>query len=327
MFEIFSSSVLLLSGSLWAQSPSPSPSPDKGSLVPPVTFTKENNKLVVVHWPDGREATVTAYHGPTSVLHATVQVTENLCNDHAGMICTFDTAYSLNNVKLVWTKHPDASKINHVVKIKYPGQQNDQTQELIESPVILSSARTVAPNLTKDMPNDRFTCPDYSWVPGGSVQSPPAKALVSHWNNEYMFPNAETGVSENHSESGMLDVDLTKTPDGKMELSHVRHWVTKFSGIPANIGETMSLFFKPDPSADNLCQITLKPKFAELQAALNMNMEKAAKEPGEFYVYQSDELLSFAKQFRTYLDNLNYVNSMETVDGKMVNYYKEMEAE
>ena len=259
---------------------------------PKPAIRKVLGQPIFVDFPDGREAvvkyTVLDTQNPLSI---PFQVFDSLCSDRRGMSCTFQMPYRSIYYFLVWSKHPDPEKLNQPLRYKNANESRNDSR-LFETQLFTSGIeRKFTPKLVSGMAPNRLVCNDFSWLPGGSKEAP-TTVSVKQWNTEFMTDNPETGVSENRTAFGALNLQLTKSSPQSLDVTNVDYFASSFGGITSILisGDVQNLTIQKD--AKTLCSAELKP--ASLASAISeiSNAEKRRTPPEQeknVYLYGQDE--------------------------------------
>lgn len=223
---------------------------------PPARLELIPGRQVAAYWSDGRAAKATRVrYTPVLVPHR-LQVVENTCTASVGANCRLETYRVNHQYTFQWEKHPDKSKLGETATwTKCFGFNFVIT--LFGGSSFNSMDANIRPILGRDVPKDRLTCDDYRWMPGGTASFPPAALDVARWDGERMTRNDDTGISENRSVVGALDLRWTRHEAGGLALTQVGPVMSRFdSSHGLYLGDHAALWIQR-PGAE-ACLITFK---------------------------------------------------------------------
>lgn len=241
---------------------------------------------MTVRFEDGREAVVSLALADTFDLPLNFEVSENSCTPVVGVRCRFYMGLQVGKMALVWSHHPDPSRLNTVVKIRTTPTGSFYPRE--STVTYLGADRKLMPKAAHHLPKDRMVCEDWGWLPGGSVATPPASIQVLRWENEQMLTNPETGLSENRLTGGAHGVLMRSDFARELVVEDVQYYVG-VSAIPALfLGDIAGLTWLL-PSGD-FCETSLKAALAEFMNAAQAYFGAARLDGFKPYIYGSDEL-------------------------------------
>lgn len=276
----------------------------------PATPHFEVGKPLMTTLADGREATIRVTSATLGKqVEIPFQVYENDCSDFRGMSCVYRTGYRKIWVQLVWTKNPDATRLNQIVNLQFGDSSSNSSP--IESQTQATGLEVdFLPGLASGMPATTIECNDFSWLPDATKDAP-AKLTVLRWENERMSVNPETGVSENRTDGGALQVELSKVNPTFLKIDKVGSFTSTSSFLfPALvIGDVASVTMRK--ANGELCQAALKPAGLGNAAANIGSIDKqrppAATAPD--YIFGSSEVSqALQKKNNPFTTNLNFLS-------------------
>ncbi len=289
------SSGLTLSAAVHAQSPV------EGR--PELIF--EAGKPITLTYQDGRVAALKVYRSVIPNLTVSFEVFENLCASSQGQSCQYHFSAKEVWMPLVWTHHPNPEKIGKPVHAKGNPEQKFAVEDFI-----VSDAKQFFPILGQGLSSTRFSCDNWSWLPGGSAQTPPRQTLIKRWGSETMIPNPETGINENTTLGGATNVEFRVTPNNELELVKMRsiEKVQNFSSDLLIFGDNVSFTMK---MLSDSCQISIKPGSFDNAGLILQEASARRPQPEEidqFYIFGDDEL-SFGSQESSLFRELSFISS------------------
>jgi hypothetical protein len=215
------------------------------------TLKIESGKPITLSWPDGRVAILKNYIQISPKISLDFQIHENTCNDFKGQICKYKIQFLESWSFMAWQKHPDAKKIGEIVKSTY-GRIFEQED------YIAADSKDFYP-IAKRLNPAEIECSDYSWIPGGGPSMSPKSVKIVRWENESMIENAETGLSENRTTGGAINVLLEKASSSqKLQIKSIKALTAgDFASTLLMFGDNVSWSLK-DKNGE-LCQIAIKP--------------------------------------------------------------------
>ena len=234
-----------------------------GPLPPPLP----NATKPIVTKIDGQPYTADFGDGRVAVLKMTTatlpkqigisfQVYDNSCSDHRGMQCKYWTNFKRIYASLVWSKHPDPTRIGNIVTII--DKNNHSTKPIEQSDTLFGPEATYLPDLLSDTQPAGIECADFSWLPSATTNAP-LKQTVLRWEMELMNINPETLANENRTFGGASGVTLTSQSPTRLDIS-------KINALTSTFGTYFAIFMFGDvvtmtmPGANgDLCQAVLKP--------------------------------------------------------------------
>ncbi len=127
----------------------------------------------------------------------------------------------------------------------------------------LGADASFLPLSTQGMPAPQITCPDFSWLPGGTSQAP-TTLTGQRWDSEFMLPNPETSANENRTFATVFNVQWSRSDAQTLTLKSVGG----FSAINNSVlgvlifGDVTTAYLKDQKGG--LCSVEFKPgSFAE----------------------------------------------------------------
>lgn len=212
-------------------------------------------KPLTMSWDDGRVATlrVTSLTIPKQ-LGISFQVFDNDCTSAKGMKCVYKTSFRTFWAQMVWTKHSDPTKIGSIVQRK----STNGPEPLEETVTTLGLESNYLPELSQGLPPTQIECADFSWLPT-ETKNAPAKIEIDRWEGEAMFPNPETGNTENRTVVGAVNLELSSNGPGAMTIDRIGAFTASgpfFSQILI-FGDVNALTMKK-PTGET-CDVSLKP--------------------------------------------------------------------
>lgn len=250
---------------------------------------QEPGKPIIVKWSETHQGILKVYPQVSPVLSLPFRVHENLCAPTIGQTCVFKTQFSEPWIFLAWHKHPDSKKIGQIIKQKSSGEFLEDNDTFLAS-----EFKNFFPQLAKKLKSASIECSDYSWIPGSGQKTAPNALMISRWEIEFMVPNQETGISENRTIGGVLNLELTKNKS-TLELQKAKALTSgDFTPPTLVFGDNFSWTLK-DKTGDS-CQIAFKPgDFSRVQATLDELRSKRpdSKDIKSYILQSSDELLYF----------------------------------
>jgi hypothetical protein len=264
----------------------------------------EPGKPVLFKWSDTHQG-VLKYQprtSPTVIIPFTVH--ENLCSTPAGQICKMKTQIANPWFVVVWHKHPDTSRIGQpVIYDNKPVESNDNI-------VISAELKKFYPLLAKKLTPAAIECDDYSWIPGApSTKAPPNTLQIARWESEFMLPNEDTGVTENRTVGGAINVALQKDNDNSLLIKDIKALTSDLFQSPSLVvGDNFSWVLKE--ASGHSCQIAFKPgSLTDVEVAIDQ-LRANAPQPATLitYIVGTDESLNMPDGIG---DSLSFWNNIQ----------------
>lgn len=167
---------------------------------------------VRVKWEDGRVAILRGYYGHKYPVKVPYKITESTCRPIAPVNCEHSYEIIKGKVLAQWEKHPDPSRAGQWLKAK-------MNNLILHTEALYGRGHLPLypqPTALQSLARQALTCPDFSWT----GLSAPTEVMVQNWENEIMIVNPETGVSENRSISGHMNVVLKSVSPQVMEIAN-----------------------------------------------------------------------------------------------------------
>ncbi len=247
-----------------------------------VDIQRKNGEEIVVTFADDKVAIVQLTKHKPVIAKVPFQVTDSSCSTRVGALCQIHGGVAVDTFSLVWTKHPDATRIGKRVFVKSPFPAAPPETPLDASFLYSLPEKAKYPILASSVPNSKIVCTDYSWLPG-EPKSAPAQVKLTRWDVEMMFRNPETELMENRTLALGSNLELKANSEGELEIQS--------KGV--FVGQLFELFFGdnwalvlPHPDGD-YCHATLKAdnsKFIDSLAGLG-----TPAGPATPYIWGSDE--------------------------------------
>lgn len=212
-----------------AAEPVPTPAP-----TPTATVIAENGQPVRVQWPDGREAVFKVTSADSDWFSSTFKVTDNDCSNRQNMVCRYGFKMRRLWVSLVWSKHPDRSRIDQTVEYSY-SRYSDSFSKLEYEVFVTGLKPTGIPELDNGLPPHEIECEDFSWFPHGTIEAPD-NVFVVRWESEDNVMNPETNLTENRSTSGVLGVEFKRVAPSRLRVERI----DALAGLAENFQVLMS---------------------------------------------------------------------------------------
>jgi hypothetical protein len=248
----------------------------------------ETGKPVILKWSDTHQGILKYQPRISPPFTIPFTVHENLCSNSAGQSCKLKTQLTNPLFVVVWYKHPDNTKIGRPVSY---GNESLENEDDIE---VSAEFKKIYPQLTKNLSAASIECTDYSWIPGTrSAKVPPNQLKIARWESEFMLPNEDTGVTENRTIGGAINVSLEKSKENSLLIKDIQAITgDQFQVLSLVFGDNFSWVIK-DATGES-CQIAFKP--GSLQEALSVSQQLRANtsEPSEMltYIVGTDESLN-----------------------------------
>ena len=248
----------------------------------------ETGKPVILKWSDTHQGILKYQPRTSPTVAISFTVHENLCSTSAGQICKMKTQIANPWFVVVWHKHPDISKIGQpVIYDNKPVESNDNI-------MISAEVKNFYPLLTKKLTPAAIECDDYSWIPGAlSSKSPPNNLKIARWESEFMLPNEDTGVTENRTVGGAINVSLQKSNDNSLVIKDIKALTSDdFLSSSLVVGDNFSWVLKE--ASGNSCQIAFKPgSLRDVEVALDQ-LRANAPQPAALltYIVGTDESIN-----------------------------------
>lgn len=186
---------------------------------------QKDGQPLAFRFADGREAVLKVSSVDSEVVSTQFKITDNTCSDRQNMTCAYKFALRRYFAAMVWTKHPDASRVGQIVKrgAEYPGQPTMTSFDPLSADYVLvagldfSATKT---DLGRGLPAHEIQCDDFSWLPGASKEAP-NRLHLSRWDGENNEPNPETGTNENRTNGGAFGLDLMRVDAKTLRVTKV----------------------------------------------------------------------------------------------------------
>lgn len=248
----------------------------------------EVGKPVILKWSDTHQGILKYQPRISPVFTIPFTVHENLCGSATGQTCKLKTQLTNPFFVVVWDKHPDKTKIGRPVMF------NDEALDNKDDVEVSAEFKKIYPQITKNLSTASIECADYSWIPGTqSPKSPPNQLKIARWESEFMLPNEDTGVTENRTIGGAINVSLQKSKENSLLIKDIQAITAdQFQVLSLVFGDNFSWVIK-DASGES-CQIAFKP--GSLQEALMASEQMRANiaKPSDLltYIVGTDESLN-----------------------------------
>jgi hypothetical protein len=257
------------------------------------------------------EAALQLSHSEPYTIQSKVDIAEDLCADqYTTPACTYKLDFANDHLVLVWTKHPNVSKIGKVVQaqLNYDGGKGSLR------PVDLNVGSSFTTQFLGQKPDDRFhpdeiACDRYDWL-GDGFQSTtiPEKLKINIWSAELMLPNSETGISENRSylnAEGVLFIQSNSI----FKLTSIDRLISMGNASSTTllpIGNISTLQMV-NPTTKARCQISLSHDLVGAARSLNLESHYLAKPNLQnYYQDKSGTMRLFNSAFKNTLTPTNF---------------------
>lgn len=226
----------------------------------PVKMEKTEQNYVM-KFTDGREAQVFYQLGSQVVGSIDMRQIENTCEPQRQLVrCQMDFDLRPYKISLLWTKHPDATKLNKVViaSTKIGESFIDQPVEGSVNTLSWFFMHTSKAQNHLNLRNDRIRCDNFNWLM--QTESAPETVFIQSWGAEAMIVNEETKISENLTFLGAKGLTLRKTNDN---LYYVENFRLFYPGdVPTNFptyisAQVVNLTFR-SPHHGRTCQVSFE---------------------------------------------------------------------
>lgn len=246
------------------------------------TVTLEQGQPPSISWPGGYQAVLKSSRAVSPEIEVKFQVFENTCNDFQGQRCTYHMQISDIWSFLVWSNHPEPEKV---------GKQIYSSGNLAEHDFnVTSDNKHLFPVLGQGLMDSYITCEDYQWLPKNNGRES-QELKIARWGNEYMVANQETGLSENRTISGAINVNIQIDPESHALTIRSMDALTvgDFGPPILTFGDNFS-WSVADENGD-LCQVAFKPEGIQAIAAAlgKLESQRPDHRDTDFYYYGSDE--------------------------------------
>lgn len=246
----------------------------------------------VMKFIDGREAQIFYQLGAPVTGTVYMRQIENTCEPQRQLVrCQMEFDLRPYKIALRWTKHPDASKINHVVIASSKNGEFTYSQPAegsINSLTWFFMHTSQAKN-NMNLSNDRIRCENFDWLM--QSESSPSSTEIQSWGSEAMIANEETKISENMTFQGAKGVYLKKVDEKSYIIDHFRF--TYPGETPSNFptyisAQVVNLNFR-SPLHKETCQISFEvdaSKIIGLISSQQYNKLDPALRPAELDYWQ-----------------------------------------
>lgn len=209
-------------------------------------------------WKDGREAVLKVTTLKSPFLSSGFKITDNTCSNRQGMSCQYRFQFARHWVMVVWTKHPEASKVGQIVTKASPTDPSFIDKLSLDFPISAGLSRKDRPLMSAGFPDHEIECEDFSWLPEGGRQAPD-RLTVIRWDNEDNAMNPETGLNENRTTGGFYQLQFQKDPKAPGQTLKLKT-VDDLTGLNAefdllNLSGAISLTLPK--SHGEICQVGL----------------------------------------------------------------------
>jgi hypothetical protein len=246
-------------------------------------FQFNKGKPIVATLSDGREAQVWIDRKAPIKLTVPFTISANECSEAVNLTCQFNLTTGYDALVYRWSKNPDPSKIGQIVTFEPSGANSPTPLPLVSSNPYASSERRTTPIIARAIPNDTFTCEDYSWLPNSEGKLAPPSAFFQNFDVEGMFYNPETSFTEDRTEGMEEEATVEQNRNGAMEFTHVKRYT---SGVLSTLRANIWSIIMKSPSGD-YCTISMKP---DTSAANGIYIEYVSRPPNfGLYLYGADE--------------------------------------
>jgi hypothetical protein len=191
------------------------------SANPPAVVNRTAGQPVTMVFSDGRQADLKIVHADSEVVSQKIEITSSDCGSW-GMSCNYKFSMRRFWVALIWTKHPDASKIGQIVKRGYKGSNGESSFSELKSDTALTSG--LLPNsgqkIANTLPSHQLQCTDFSWLPTGTKEAP-ALQRFTRWDQIDNSLNKETGMNENRPTGGVQELNMVRVTSDTLQIASV----------------------------------------------------------------------------------------------------------
>ncbi len=178
------------------------------------------------------------------------QVADNNCSNRQNMKCTYNYMLRFYRMVVIWTTHPDTTKLGKPVQrvTEYMGPNGTiRNTNPLEVPFIMFTGGPLSkkyPAISAGLPAHEIECDDFSWLPG-EAKDAPLSLQVSRWDSEDNVANPETGYNENRTVGGANGVKLTRTAINRMRIDSAERITGDLTSFDIlNLRPTLSLTMK-----------------------------------------------------------------------------------
>lgn len=195
---------------------------------------------------NGRAVTLYQYSRNPLELTLGLKQTENTCDLNQMMAqCKLKLDFAPIHYMLVWTSHPDKSKIGTLADRKISSQTSYYSTRL--EPIYKNLFRA-----------DRLNCTNYDWTQELNKNAD-GSFIVDSWSSESMTANEETKINENQSTSTGFDILLKQIENNELQVAGIKADSANplFGFAPYISAQTTALHFKSTKS-QQICQITFE---------------------------------------------------------------------
>jgi hypothetical protein len=158
---------------------------------------------------------------------------------------------------LVWTKHPDSSKIGKTVQRGYYNSSTNMAENLqdLEGEDVLTGLdpRFMSSfSERRHLESHEIECADFSWLPTGTTDAP-QKIHIARWDSEDSALNPETGSNENRTIGGAYGLEFVRTTPRTLKVNAVANITSDLIDL-LNSAANSSLSLK---TGGQICQVGL----------------------------------------------------------------------
>jgi hypothetical protein len=258
MFQVWISG-LLLAGSLGAYAQTATVN-NKYNLVD----TPEGT--IAMAFEDGREAQLLTVGSGILTYPVDMKMTENLCHpEFAKPDCRIILRLESTRIRVIWTKHPDASKIGQIVK--YVSSAGSAANTIFEDFGIIQDEEK-NPSL--------LICDDYRWMTGKTEKAIPRNNLILSWGTETNFTNGETNQNENLTFSGAFNMEMNALFGQMYQMKSKQYISFSESNLALVSGGPSTLVIRNSKTQD-LCQIQFNTDLTLARSASDRSEEQLKK--------------------------------------------------
>lgn len=170
-------------------------------------------------WSDGRVAVPLLYRSPVEMVKIPFEVIDNSCSEALPSDCYFETSFEYYFLKLVWSEHPNASKIGDVVKKVDYSPITGRTLEPAELDFTHESIWYVnIHGIDKNLSKTKLVCPSgYDWISTGFSKR--RLLYIQSLEQQADAYNEELRETEPAFISSLFKTNLFLNNDNKLEFN------------------------------------------------------------------------------------------------------------
>lgn len=241
-----------------------------------------------IKWKDGRTATLFqgkgVYFNPVTDLN----MIENSCTNLKKLKCVHTGSQFMRIYEVRWTEHPDPQRVGKPVILKI--SDDKPGFELNQGFFLLGVAHLVAKHpLTGPMQMDRMVCDSMDWIDQAKMNHVDTLEVLQ-MSSEFMFPNDESGQSENRTVNSVINarfsIDRSDSKSPVLSLLGYDDFLESpfFLGGNIIIGDVFRMDLKL--KADTSCSVAFKPNSTGKEFGDALGESMSAFEP---YLYEAHE--------------------------------------